>query len=435
MFRISEEVVVEKLIPDGKALGRLQDGRVVILEGAVPGDRVALEDVSETKGLVKARTFRLVCPSASRVPARCPVAEQCGGCDWMQLGVEQQRQSKLEVLGEALLRTGRIDISSYPVSLFSGRRQDGYRGRVRLQVAHEHIGFFSRGSHRLIEPEHCAVSAPLVNAALRELRGLARAHPGALDCFSWMELRQASDGTVSVQLQRNERRLTSVAQGWLAALRSQFIVVTDPDEALAPAARQRFQLTPETYMLASPASFTQVNWEVNQALIAHVLAGASARGVSTFLDAYAGAGNFALPLLARGLTGLAIESNQPAVLAARESARQQGLDESCFIAADATHAATGLVREQRRFDLVLIDPPRAGVKTGLAQLAQLSSGWLAMCSCNPVTLARDLRSLLDLGFRLEQIEAFDMFPQTHHLEALAWLSAPGPGAAPLGAIP
>jgi 23S rRNA (uracil1939-C5)-methyltransferase len=73
-----------------------------------------------------------------------------------------------------------------------------------------------------------------------------------------------------------------------------------------------------------------------------------------------------------------------------------------------------------------VDPPRAGVKTGLPELARLASGWLCMCSCNPVTLARDLRSLIDLGYELEQLEAFDMFPQTHHLETLAWLRAPTP---------
>ena len=78
----------------------------------------------------------------------------------------------------------------------------------------------------------------------------------------------------------------------------------------------------------------------------------------------------------------------------------------------------------------LADPPRAGLKSGLAALAGITGGWLAMCSCNPVTLARDLRSLLELGFELESLLAFDMFPQTHHLETLAWLRAPGRAPVP-----
>jgi 23S rRNA (uracil1939-C5)-methyltransferase len=417
------EIVVEKLIPDGKALGRLADGRVVILTGAMPGDRVALTEFSETKGLIKARSFRLIVASPLRIEPRCPVAEQCGGCDWMVLDAERQRENKLALLKEALLRTGKLDPSAHAISLFSGRLRDGYRGRVRLQVGDDRIGFFYRGSHRLIEPEHCAVSSPLVNAALRELRRTARAFPQALSCFSWLELRQSSEGSVSIQLQRNEKPLSASAERWLETLRAQFIVVTGLPEAREPATWQRFQLTDDTYMLASPANFTQVNWEVNRELIGRVSDGAIRRGARSFLDAYAGSGNFALPLLARGLSGLAIESNEIAVLAAREAARQQGLPAS-FMAADVALAVRDLWRQERRFDLVLVDPPRAGVKTGLPELARLASGWLCMCSCNPVTLARDLRSLIDLGYVLEQIEAFDMFPQTHHLETLAWLRAP-----------
>jgi 23S rRNA (uracil1939-C5)-methyltransferase len=82
------------------------------------------------------------------------------------------------------------------------------------------------------------------------------------------------------------------------------------------------------------------------------------------------------------------------------------------------------VRSGRRVELVLVDPPRAGLQAGLEALAACASGWLLMCSCNPVTLARDLGRLVALGFELDTIEAFDMFPQTHHLETLAWLRAP-----------
>jgi 23S rRNA (uracil1939-C5)-methyltransferase len=427
------EVLIEKLIPDGKALGRLEDGRVVIVEGAVPGDRLQLEEVSESKGLIQARAFRVLMPSPLRVSPRCPVVAQCGGCDWMVLGAEQQRLGKLAVLTEALLRTGKIDVRDQPPTLFSGRLRDGYRGRVRLQVAGERIGFYHRGSHQLVEPNHCAVSSPLLNAALGELRTMARACPGALGCFSWLELRHGSEGTVSVQLQRNETPLTEAGRSWLQALRGKFIVVTSTDEAESPEAWQRFQLTADTYMLSPAAAFTQVNWEVNQLLIERVVVGAVTRGIGTFLDAYAGSGNFALPLLARGLSGLAVESNRVAVLAAREAARRQGLPSAGFVAADACAFAAELRQKGQKFELVLVDPPRAGVKSGLADLASLATGWFGMCSCNPVTLARDLRLLLDLGFELDQVEAFDMFPQTHHIETLAWLRAPAALAAPVGA--
>jgi len=416
------EVVIDKLIPEGKALGRLSDGRVVIATGVVPGDRIVLDVVNETKGLVTARTHRLIAPSPSRIAPPCELAERCGGCDWMMLPLAEQRRHKLAILREALLRTGKIDWSARELSLVVGERSQGYRCRIRLQVAGGRIGFHHRGSHELVEPEVCAVGSDAVNAALTQLRALARRHPRALDAYAWLEVREASDGSVSVLLQRGELAAKVDERPWLEELGAAFGVahVGGPAHGV-----QRFQLNDDTFMLSAPQGFVQVNWEVNRLLVAAVLSGAVQRGVATFVDAYAGSGNFALPLLGRGLQGLAIESNPSSIESAREAAVAQGFDPAAFIVDDAALHAAGLARRGQRFDLVLVDPPRAGLKSGLAALAGITGGWLAMCSCNPVTLARDLRSLLDLGFELEALLAFDMFPQTHHLETLAWLRAPG----------
>lgn len=426
MTAVGAKVVIEKLIPDGKALGRLTDGRVVIASGPVPGDRIVLDAVVETKGLVTARGFRLVTASALRVVPSCPVAERCGGCDWMTLPVAEQRRQKLAILKEALLRTGKIDWGSRPLELVAGSRAEGYRGRVRLQVGAGRIGFYHRASHELVEPERCAVSTPRVNAALSEIRALARLHSDALGAFAWLEVREASDGSISILLEPDARAPARDTRAWLEALRERHIVAVRGDESTAPERWQRFDLTEDSFMLSAPSGFVQVNWEVNRSLIAEVLAGALGRAVETFLDAYAGSGNFTLPLLARGMRGLAVESNAAAVAPLVEAARRQGFAAELVVADAAAHARV-LARAGRRFDLVLVDPPRAGLGAGLEPLARLAQRWFLMCSCNPVTLARDLRQLLDRGFELEALQAFDMFPQTHHLETLAWLRAPDAG--------
>lgn len=418
------EVVIEKLIPDGKALGRLADGRVVIASGPVPGDRIALESVTESKGLVTVRRFRLLAPSPGRIAPSCPFAERCGGCDWMVLPVAEQRRQKLEILKEALRRTGKIDWGG-PLELVAGEAAEGYRGRVRLQVGAGRVGFYHRASHELIEPDVCRVSTARVNAALGAVRELARLHPDALPAFAWLEVREATDGSISILLEPapGAAPARGAVRAWLEALRQRYVVAVR-GEPSAPEQWQRFDLTDHSYLLSAPAGFVQVNWEVNRRLIADVVAGAAARGVHTFLDAYAGSGNFTLPLLAGGLRGLAVESNASAVAPLIEAARRQGFDAAEIVVADAGRHARALARAGRGFDLVLVDPPRAGLGDGLEPLSALARGWLAMCSCNPVTLARDLRRLLERGFELEALRAFDMFPQTHHVEALAWLRAP-----------
>ena len=426
------QLLVEKLIPEGNALGRLADGRVVIAQGAVPGDRIELVRVSQQKGLVRALEFRVTEPSSLRVTPRCPVVQDCGGCDWMMLSREQQHSSKLGMLCEALLRTGKIEIDPAAIEFFADVAPGGYRSRVRLQVVDGRIGFHGRGSHVLVEPEQCAVSSGPLNAALTELRGVARQRAGALDAFASVELREAPDGTRSAYFERRDPPRPTLPSE-LAELRRHFLVATSPEEAGSAETWQRFELTVDTYLLAPPGCFTQVNWQVNRMLIARVLGGARRRGVQSFLDAYAGCGNFALPLLALGLPGVAVESNALAILAAREAARRQALPSDGFVCADSAAWAREQARQSRRFDLVLLDPPRAGVKQGLSELAALAGEWLVMCSCNPVTLARDLRWLIDQGFRLDAVEAFDMFPETHHVETLAWLRAPPHGFGGLSA--
>ncbi len=402
-------------------MGRLPDGRVVFVDGAVPGDRIAIELAIEARRLVQVRQFRLLEAGAERVEPRCTVAGQCGGCDWMMIDADGQARGKIGILEQALLRTGKLDATRYPLRLQRSPSVDGYRGRVRLAVLAERVGFHARGSHQLVEPAPCVVSSPLLNAALERVREVARALPRFLSSFVSVEVREDSDGIVSLVFQRSDSSLTADARAALTRLRERFVVVSDPREAEAPESWQRFQLTPETFMLSPPGGFTQVNWEVNRALIQAVLTGVAERGVSSFLDVYSGSGNFSLPLLARGLEGCAVESNALAVRAAREAARRQNLPVHVFNAGDALDFGRSAAKAGRAFDVVIIDPPRAGVKRGLAELASLARGWLLMCSCNPVTLARDLNELGALGLEIEGIEAFDMFPETHHVETLVWL--------------
>ena len=160
---------------------------------------------------------------------------------------------------------------------------------------------------------------------------------------------------------------------------------------------------------------------MNQRLVQALLDGAEQREVSTFCDLYCGAGNFSLPLFARGKSGVGIEGSKPAIAAAKRASAEQGLTLARFIAGDVKEALAKLPRTES-FDLVLLDPPRSGAREVLPELIRRAPRHIAYCACDPVTLARDLRTLCDSGYVLSAVSGFDMFPQTHHFETLAWLS-------------
>jgi 23S rRNA (uracil1939-C5)-methyltransferase len=414
------EWVIEKLVPGGDALAHLSDGRVAFVTGAFPGDTIRPLAIEAKKGHVRATRFELVSESPDRVAPPCPVARTCGGCDWMALSWGAQRTHKEALLRDSLHRTGQIADLPEPIPFTAAGDDVRYRSRVRFQVDPEgNIGFFGRGSHTLVQVPGCLVCRPEIDAALVALRRVSK---DALGAVSELEVR-AAEGTptLSVLLVPRIRGGAFPALKAIRAALGASAVVTVRGDERPDDAVQRFALPGGAHLVAFPGVFTQVNWDVNVALVEQVVEGARARGVKTFLDAYAGAGNFSLPLLTTGMVGTSIERDPRAVECARRAAAEQGLPADGFVVGDAETEVRALVRAGAEFDLVVLDPPRSGAKDVLSAVIRLSPRAIALCSCDPVTLARDLGTLLKSGYRLDEVRGFDMFPSTHHLEALAWI--------------
>ncbi|HTM46660.1 MAG TPA: hypothetical protein VL137_17010 [Polyangiaceae bacterium] len=413
---------VEKLVPGGMGYARLANGKVALVSGVVPNDRIEVISGSEHKGHTEVTQWKLLEASAERVEPVCPVASRCGGCDWMMIAAQAQHAAKISLLKEALTRTGKF--SELPeIAFVPSDNALGYRSRIRLQVSHSGaVGFFSQQSHELVEAERCAVATDAVNDALIRLRAISRLHPKALGAFAHVEIRSTPEGEVSLFFVRSpeERTQTIDSSNFFNALSSEFVVCTEQQQR-DQSKWQRYALTPNISLKAPPGTFTQVNWQVNQRLIGQVVQGARSRQLGRFLELYCGSGNFTLPLLANGFSGLAVESGRQAIAAAKSAALEQTLNPETFLALDVGSFLASEVGKDARYDWLLIDPPRAGIKAGIEAVSQLAKRHIAICSCDPVTLARDLRRLVDLGFALESITAFDMFPQTHHVETLVWL--------------
>ncbi len=425
--------LIERLVPGGEGFTRTADGRVAFAPGAFPGDRIQPTKLEEKKSFVRALEWKLVEPGPNRVSAPCAVADRCGGCDWMFLERKAQVAAKADLLRDALTRVGGLRDLPRDIPIVEAGPDLGYRRRLRLHIdASGRFGLFARGSHSLVEIEQCPVSADEINRTVTRLRETSRNHPGAFAAFSDVEVRAApSVDRVScrffprdLSLPSDDHRprveLGDVAEAVLAEL-SEHVDVSVAKHS--PGQPQNWPLSCGVTLSVPPGVFVQVNWHVNEALVDAVVQGAKKREVKTFCDLYAGAGNFTLPLLAGGLSGVGIERNSAAVDAAKRTARLAGLDQNAISGGDVARRVHALARARRRFDLVVIDPPRAGAATVAKQVRELKPSFIAMCSCDPPTLARDLARLGKAGYRLDEIIGFDMFPHTHHVEALAWLSA------------
>lgn len=430
----SLEVTISRLVPGGAGMGHLPDGRAAFVAGAFVGDRVKLTSLTSKKSHVLAREFELLEPSLDRTQPLCPVADRCGGCDWMGLSPDAQLEGKRSLIEQALRRTGGIEPEDYGgrVVMHPSVEPFGYRTRIRLQVSGGRVGFHARGSHDLVEVQACAVASPAVLEVMGMVRKAVSARPSAFESVQHVEARvlhewgkptRVDPATSSAHFvfstsprKRVSRRAWAEVVRATRELSASVKVRVDEEDC----GTQAFEPIPGVVVKSPPGGFTQVNAGVNRRLVERVVEEVTSAGATSFLDLYCGSGNFSLPLLLRGLSGTGVEANLPALLAARESTSAQGADVE-FVHAKSSDFLDDAVTSSREFDAVLVDPPRSGAKDVLEGLLSLRTPLLLMISCDPVTLARDLRALTAGGYEIGSVEGFDMFPQTHHVETLAVL--------------
>lgn len=411
------ELTVEKLVPGGDGFAHLPDGRALFVRGTAPGDRIRVKSVERQRGALCVSEYELLEPSPDRVTPECPVAASCGGCDLMHLSRSAELAQKAAMLHEALSRVGGVSSSIAPPA--TAGESLGYRSRVRFHVGrHGKLGFFARGTHQLVEVPSCAVADPRINQALISIRRLARRFPEALGGFSDVELRATEAGVIA-RFEPKDGIKPIAAEPFLRALAKELRVAASLREA--ERVIERRAVDDQTFVEIPADAFSQINVAVNRELVTAVVAGAVERKLTSFCDLFAGVGNFALPLARQGLSGVMVERTASAVLAAQRVAAEQGITRLATRTADTQRALTDLVREGKRFELVVLDPPREGASEVVAGISGLSPRAVAYVGCDPVTLSRDLKPLLASGLRLHSVQAFDMFPRTHHFETLAWL--------------
>jgi len=437
------ELTPSKLVYGGEALGH-HAGRTVLVPRVLAGERAEVEEFRTAKGVIHARPLRILEASPQRVDPPCPYFGRCGGCHYQHFAPEQQSVSKREILRESLRRLGGIDWPG-DIPLHSGPPWN-YRNQAQFKVALEsdgrvELGFFEAHSHRVFPVDACLIMSALLNAVLEHLRqpewasGLAGLREIDVvaddrDAEVMITLQIEAGGTVGEQFAQGLLEkipgvvCVALALGGAGAGRSR-----DRGRDARATANQarvlgktalRYSVGEFSYRV-SPGSFFQVSRFLTPALVESMTG--NQRGALA-LDLYAGVGLFSLPLAKSFERIVAAEANPIAVSDLEANAEAYGLS-------NLVAAGVSTYDFLRRFaqagpDLVVIDPPRAGVdSSSLKFLAALRPRRIHFLSCSPPTLARDLRFLAAHGYRLESLELFDLFPQTFHIEALAKLRFPG----------
>uniref|UniRef100_UPI0040566963 class I SAM-dependent RNA methyltransferase n=1 Tax=Candidatus Electronema sp. TaxID=2698783 RepID=UPI0040566963 len=422
-------VRIEKIIAGGSGLARTAAGQVILSGFVLPGERVELREVRRKSGHIEAELAQVLEPSAERVPPRCPLYGDCGGCDLQHGSSAEQLRIKQAIVTETMQRA-HVPLPANGVEdVLPSPQQWGYRHRLRLKISPDgQLGFFKKRSNEFVAVNCCLTAAVGINAALAELtasgclRGLA----------DEAELLQSpADGQITLVLPLREKQQIAATMRQIAACASIAHIGGNAGKAFQPL-YSRDKSAPLAQEITLPklgkscvlswagGCFSQVNPGQNARLIALALELAGDVRGKSVLDLYCGMGNFSVPLALAGGNILGIEGSPESVRWAQRNAEIAGA-EARFSATDVSDSLRRLVKKQQRADIVLLDPPRAGIGPAAALLPELQAERIIYISCDPATLARDLRSLCGSGYALRRLIPVDMFPQTHHIETVALL--------------
>jgi len=380
---VSEKIEITRVAAGGDGVGHI-DGKVSFVPYGLPGDHVDIDIVKKEKNFMRGTIANISEPSPHRVTADCPVFEQCGGCTWLHFGYPGQAQWKQQIVQDSFKRIGRLDVDVTWVDDESLRT--GYRTRATFRSVEGKWGFLEEKSHRVVPIDACPLLHPNLNAAVDKLQGVSMdasveitVNPEGDDCLVWTKVPQPKleerFGSCNAEQQEGE------LHGFL------------------------FDGTPIVN-----GCFSQSSLLLNRMLVNVV-----DRCIDTsesILDLYCGSGNFTLHY-AKNSELVGIDQTIPAIEAAAQ------LAPNAYFPGDEAVMSSWI--QNKAWDTIVLDPPRVGAKAIVDALAKCKASQIVYISCDPATLARDVRTLSESDWNVHSVTAVDMFPNTSHIETVCVL--------------
>ncbi|MCL2828646.1 MAG: 23S rRNA (uracil(1939)-C(5))-methyltransferase RlmD [Oscillospiraceae bacterium] len=435
-------VTIDGYASDGAGVARI-DGQVVFVREAIDGETCLIRILRATKSVAWGKLEDILEPSPHRIAPTCPVYGKCGGCDLMHMDYTEELRFKRQRVIDALARLGDTDAPVAPI--IAADTQVHYRNKAIFAVGTGPVtGFYRRRSHQIIPVTACEIQREVSNRAATALRTWMAAfdmpaydettHRGLI---RHLFVRQAaSSGQTAVclvatsgKLPHRDALIETIREhcpetvGIVlcvnrevgnTVLRGEFLTLWGEDSL-------RDTLSGLTFRL-SPQSFFQINPTQAERLYNKALSYAELTDRETVLDLYCGTGTITLCMAQKARLAIGAEIVEQAVLDARENAQTNGITNAQFLLADAQDAARQLADSGISPDVVVVDPPRKGLTPHVINLvAEMEPARVVYVSCDPATLARDLKSFSAHGYAVTEITPVDMFPRCAHVECVVLL--------------
>ncbi len=423
------EAIIDSLSHDGRGVARIEE-KAVFVRGALPGETVQFQYTSTRRSHDEGRCLSVEQPSPDRVEPKCQHFGLCGGCSLQHLDPLKQIEAKQGVLADNLQRIGKVEPEAWLPPLTGPLW--GYRRKARLGVKYVInkqrllLGFREAGTSKVADLSRCEVLHPSVGEHLMDLNTMIASMDG-FDRIPQIEVAISDDVTALIF-----RHLDPLSEPDLDQLRGYaassgnhiFLQSAGPDSVtlLAPESSTLRYALPDHDVAFNfkPNDFTQVNTDINRAMVNRALALLELNPDDRVLDLFCGLGNFTLPIARKAKEVIGVEGDQSLVDRAQANAKANGIENARFYAQDLTKDVSDCEWLREPFTKMLLDPPRSGAQEMMPKIAELAPGRIVYVSCHPASLARDAGLLVhEHGYKLLQAGVMDMFPHTGHVESIA----------------
>ena len=439
-------VYIEDLTHDGNGVAKV-DGYPLFIQGALPDETAEVHVLKTLKNYGFAKVVEIVTPSPDRVEAPCVYFKQCGGCQIQHMTYEGQLKWKQKMVENVMRRIGKIDA---PVLPTKGMEHPwNYRNKAQIPFGVNEqgevvAGFYKQKSHAIVNMDRCLIQTEEADALMAHLKDeLAKLgmrpyneekHQGQLRHVVVRKGRTTNEVMVVLVTRTREIRnvdalveriqalvpnVASIVQNINSAktnviFGNETITLWGKDVIEDTIGDVRFEI--------SARSFYQVNPEQTEVLYQQALDYAQLEGGERVIDAYCGIGSISLFLAQKAGHVMGVEIVEQAIVDAKRNAELNGFDNTYFEAGPAEEVIPRWYKEGKEADVLVVDPPRKGCDEALlTTIIEQRPKRVVYVSCNPATLARDLRILEDGGYKTQEVQPVDMFPHTTHCECCAWL--------------
>lgn len=437
------QLSIKSLGHHGEGVGHY-DGFAIFIDGALPGELVEAKVTSCQKRYAKGKLLNVLSASPDRTPPPCPLFERCGGCQIMHLSYQKQLETKRQRVIDAFERIGQFKGIAVEPCIASPSPL-AYRNKIQMPVRNTPngeviFGLYAKGSHNLVEVDYCEIHCPLGEKIFQAAASIIKksslraydpaSRQGELRHLLIKSAQQTQEGLVILVTHGPKTAdLVAIGEKLIQSCpevkgvvhnrneRGDNVILGEDYTLLAGSLSIEEQLCGLTFKI-SPASFFQVNPMQAENMYEQAIAFAGLTGTETVLDAYCGVGTLALIFAKKAKKVIGIDCVGAAIEDAMENGKLNGIDNAEFLCGDVKRK----VKDLADIDLVLLNPPRQGCEAEvLQQVHAVNPQVIIYISCDPATLARDLSILMPLGYTVETVQPFDMFPQTAHVETVVKL--------------